>query len=613
MRTNVSKDWDKNGCKCNFLSQWWYLPIKSFQLMRQIPSPPFPRLSFYVIAGLLLSAVHLLLCSSLTAQQTVTPYSYDIPKKALVNHGAVVSAHPLASQVGVSILQQGGNAFDAAIATQLALAVVYPAAGNIGGGGFMVAHFAAGKKNPPHFREKAPAAATRDMYLDSAGNARTDLSQNGHLASGIPGTIAGIFEELRYAKLPIAKLIQPAIDLAQKGFVISEAEARSLNGTQNAFRKYNTLLPVFIKEGGWKAGDTLIQKDLAQTLIRIRDKGAKGFYEGETARLIIEEMQRGKGIITAKDLREYTAKTREATVFPYRGYSIVTMPLPSSGGVVLQQMLKMVEPQPLGQYGFESVKAVHLMTEVERLAYADRAQYLGDRDYYSVPVKTLTSEAYIRKRMAEFQPDKAGNSKDISAGVLNPKSEETTHLDVVDNEGNAVSITTTLNGGYGSRVVVGGAGFFLNNEMDDFSVKPGVPNMYGALGTEANAIAPGKRMLSSMTPTIVLDKGKPYLVTGTPGGTTITTSVFQTLVDVLDFGLSPEDAVNKPKFHHQWLPDELYIESGFPSDVQEQLKAMGYRVAQRGSIGRTEVIKVLPDQRIEAVADSRGDDAAVGY
>ena len=576
--------------------------------MRQ-PFIPFLLLTCFILSR-----------TSLLAQDP-TPFAYTAQKTALVNHGAVVSAHPLATFAGLTMLRQGGNAFDAAIATQLALAVVYPAAGNIGGGGFMIAHLANGKNIALDFREKAPAAATRDMYLDSAGNARTDLSQNGHLASGVPGTIAGIFEELRYAKLPLSKLIQPAIDLAEKGFVLTEAEARSLNSTQNAFRKYNTLLPVFIREGGWKAGDTLIQKELAQTLTRIRDKGAREFYEGETARLILEEMQRGKGIITEKDLREYTAKTREATVFSYRGYPIVTMPLPSSGGVVLQQLLKMVEPEPLGQYGFESVKAVHLMTEAERFAYADRAQYLGDRDYYSVPVKTLTSEAYIRRRMTAFQPDKAGNSKDISAGVLNPKSEETTHLDVVDNEGNAISITTTLNGGYGSKVVVGGAGFFLNNEMDDFSVKPGVPNMYGAVGTEANAIAPGKRMLSSMTPTIVLNKDKGekssvYLVVGTPGGTTITTSVFQTLVDIIDFGLSAEDAVNKPKFHHQWLPDELFVEPAFPAYTREQLTAMGYKISQRGGIGRTEVIKVTAadgTRKIEAVGDGRGDDTALGY
>jgi gamma-glutamyltranspeptidase/glutathione hydrolase len=571
-----------------------------------------PLIRPLVLCTLLFSSV-----GTLFAQDEGTPFAYTVRKTAFVTHGAVVSAHPLASRAGVNILRQGGNAFDAAITTQLVLAVVYPAAGNIGGGGFMVAHLARGKNIALDYREKAPAAATRDMYLDAAGNPLTDLSQNGHLASGVPGTIAGIFEELRYSKLPFSRLIQPAIDLAENGFAITQAEAHSLNSSQKAFRKYNTILPVFVKEGGWKAGDTLIQKDLARTLRRIRDLGAKGFYEGETAGLMLEEMRRGKGILSAADLRDYSAKERQPAVFPYKQYSIVTMPLPSSGGVILQQMMKMVEDQPLANYGFESVKAVHLMTEVERLAYADRAQYLGDRDFYAVPVDTLTSQAYLQRRMTSFQADKAGNSKDIGAGVLSPKSEETTHFDVVDDEGNAVSITTTLNGGYGSKVVVGGAGFFLNNEMDDFSVKPGVPNMYGAVGTEANAIAPGKRMLSSMTPTLVLDKGKVFLVVGTPGGTTITTSVFQTLVDILDFGLSTEDAVNRPKFHHQWLPDSLYVEAAFPSYTREQLTSMGYRISQRGSIGRTEVIKILPGQggghKIEAVGDGRGDDTADGY
>ncbi|WP_431215225.1 gamma-glutamyltransferase [Puia sp. P3] len=501
-----------------------------------------------------------------------------------------------------------------------ALAVVYPAAGNIGGGGFMVAHLGkangklpAGANIAIDYREKAPAAATRDMYLDSAGNARTDLSQNGHLASGVPGAVAGVFAELKYARLPFARLIQPAIDLADDGFAITAAEARSLNAGQSGFKKYNTVTPVFIRDAGWKAGDILIQKDLAATLRLIRDKGAKGFYEGRTAQLILEEMRRGHGIITAADLKAYTAKERTPSIFPYRNYTVVTMPLPSSGGVVLQQMLKMAENFPLKDYGFLSVKAVHLMTEVERLAYADRAQFLGDKDFYAVPVSTLTSAAYLKKRIADIPPDKAGNSKDIQAGVLSPASEETTHFEVMDKDGNAVSITTTLNGGYGSGVVVGGAGFFLNNEMDDFSIKPGVPNMYGALGTDANAIAPGKRMLSSMTPSIVLDKGKVYLVVGTPGGTTITTSVFQTIVDVLDFGLSPDEAVNKPKFHHQWLPDELYVESGFPNATRDSLKAMGYTITPRGAIGRTELIRVTPDHRLQAVGDSRGDDTADGY
>ena len=541
-------------------------------------------------------------------------------KTITASHGAVVSANPLASAAGVAILKQGGNAFDAAITTQLALAVVYPAAGNIGGGGFMVAHLGtasgklpAGSNIAIDYREKAPAAATRDMYLDSAGNARTDLSQNGHLASGVPGAVAGIFAELRYARFPIARLIQPAIDLAENGFPITAAEARNLNASQSEFKKYNTVTPAFIKEGGWKAGDILIQKDLAATLRLIRDQGAKGFYEGRTAQLILEEMQRGHGIITAADLKGYTAKERTPSAFSYRNYTVVTMPLPSSGGVVLQQMLKMAENFPLREYGFLSVKAVHLMTEIERLAYADRAQFLGDKDYYSVPVSTLTSPAYLKRRIADIPASRAGNSKDIQAGVISPASEETTHFEVIDLEGNAVSITTTLNGGYGSKVVVGGAGFFLNNEMDDFSIKPGVPNMYGALGTDANAIAPGKRMLSSMTPSIVLDKGRVYLVVGTPGGTTITTSVFQTIVDVLDFGLSPEDAVNKPKFHHQWLPDELYVESGFPTATRDSLKTMGYTITPRGGIGRTELIRVTPDHRLQAVGDSRGDDTADGY
>jgi gamma-glutamyltranspeptidase/glutathione hydrolase len=581
-------------------------------------------LRFLLIPAFLTPGIGIAQQSPYTAKQT--PFSYTIQRKVEVTHGAVVSAHPLASAVGVAILQKGGNAVDAAIATQLALAVVYPAAGNIGGGGFMIAHLV---KNPAakrpgaakpaaldvalDFRERAPAAATRDMYLDASGNPIQGLSENGHLASGVPGTIAGIFAELKYAKLPIAQLVQPAIDLAEKGFVLTESEARSLNSTRNAFKKYNTVQPVFIKEGDWKAGDTLIQKDLAGTLRLIRDKGAKGFYEGETARRITEEMQRGKGILTAADLENYKAVERTPTIFTYHGHTIVTMPLPSSGGVVLQQMLKMVADQPLAGYGFESVKAVHLMTEVERLAYADRAQYLGDRDFYTVPVDTLVSAAYLGRRLAQIPPDKAGKSTIIKAGILSPASEETTHLDVVDAQGNAVSITTTLNGGYGNRVVVGGAGFFLNNEMDDFSIKPGVPNMYGAVGAEANAIVPGKRMLSSMSPTIVLDNGKVSLVVGTPGGTTITTSVFQTLVDILDFHLSPEDAVNLPKFHHQWLPDDIYVEPGFSIAVQDSLKVMGYLVAQRGGIGRTEVIQVTPDHKIIAVGDRRGDDTAAGY
>jgi len=544
--------------------------------------------------------------------QEINPYEYSGEKKVECNNGAVVSAHPLASKVGISILKKGGNAIDAAIATQLALAVVYPGAGNIGGGGFMVARLQNGKLLTLDYREKAPAAASRDMYLDEKGNARTDLSQNGHLSAGVPGTVAGLFASHAYGKLPFAKLIQPAIDLAEKGFAITDAEARSLNATQVSFIKLNTVASAFVKTTPWKAGDTLVQTDLAKTLKRIRDLGKKGFYEGETAKLIVEEMKRGNGKISLEDLKSYQAKWRTPVQFNYKGYTIVTMPLPSSGGVLLPQMMKMVKDQPLKQYGFLSSQSVQLMVEVERRAYADRAKYLGDADFFKVPTKTLTSDAYAKERMKDYVTDKAGNSKSIQAGII-PESEETTHLNVYDKNGNAVAVTTTLNGGYGSRTVVGSAGFLLNNEMDDFSVKPGVPNMYGAVGAEANAIAPGKRMLSSMTPTIVLKNNKPYLIVGTPGGTTITTSVFQTLIDVLEFEMTAEEAVNKPKFHHQWLPDEIAVEKDFPQTLIERLKEMGYKVSVRGQIGRTEVIKINSNGKIEAVADKRGEDSASGY
>jgi gamma-glutamyltranspeptidase/glutathione hydrolase len=547
-----------------------------------------------------------------TSSLSVDPYSYTIQKKGTGTKGAVVSAHPLASEVGVAVMKQGGNAVDAAVATQLALAVVYPAAGNIGGGGFSVIRLSNGATITIDYREKASGKAHRDMYLDQQGNAQTSLSQNGHLAAGVPGAVAGLFQCMKYASLPFKKLIQPAIDLAEKGFVITEGEARSLNRSQNDFIKYNTVTPVFVKPGGWKAGDTLVQKDLANTLKRIRDNGRKGFYEGETARLIVEEMKRGNGIISYEDLKQYEAKERQPVIFNYKGYAIITMPMPSSGGVLLPQMMHMIEDQPVKQYGFQSAQAVQLMTEIERRAYADRAKYLGDVDFYKVPIGKLTSTAYAKERMKDYRPNTAGSSAVVQAGII-PESEETTHFSVYDAAGNAVSVTTTLNGGYGSSTVPGGAGFLLNNEMDDFSIKPGVPNLYGAVGGDANAIAPGKRMLSSMTPTIVLKNNKPYLIVGTPGGTTITTSVFQTLINILEFDMSVEDAVNKPKFHHQWLPDEIQVEADFPQAVRDQLQQMGYTIKQRGAIGRTEVIRIDANGKIEAVADKRGDDGAVVY
>lgn len=541
-------------------------------------------------------------------------FSYTVQKKVIVDNGAVVSAHPLASQAGVEILKKGGNAFDAAIATQLALAVVYPQAGNLGGGGFMVAKLSDGREVSIDYREMAPGKASRDMYVDSYGVAQTDKSQDGHLSSGVPGTIAGLFESAKYGKLSFDKLIQPAIELAEKGFVIRDREAKNLNGLQDELKKFNTQMPVFVKSTPWKAGDTLIQTDLSNTLKRIRDKGAAGFYEGETARLIVEEMKRGGGIITLDDLKNYKAKPREPHTFSYKGYKIIGMPMPSSGGLLLHQMMKMIEDKNIGSMGFQSEQAVQLMTEVERRAFADRAEYMGDADFYKVPVKMLTNEIYLQVRMKNFDTSKATPSTDIKPGVLlRAESEETTHLSVIDKDGNAVAVTTTLNNSYGSRTVVGGAGFFLNDEMDDFSIKPGVPNMYGAIGGEANAIYPGKRMLSSMTPTIVLKDDKPFIVTGTPGGTTIPTSVFQTLVNILEFNMSTEDAVYKPKFHHQWLPDTLEVEKGFPQVVKDALNKKGYAIKERSGIGRTEVIKVLPGGKFEAVADRRGDDDAEGY
>ncbi|MBW8683238.1 gamma-glutamyltransferase [Chitinophaga rhizophila] len=539
-------------------------------------------------------------------------YHYKIEKAITASKGAVVSAHPLASQAGLLMLRQGGNAVDAAIATQLALAVVYPAAGNLGGGGFLVAHLKNGKNIAIDYREKAPAAASRDMYLDQNGHANTALSQDGHLACGIPGTVAGLFASLPYAKLTIQQLIAPAILLAEKGYAITEREASSLNKRRDEFKKLNTQENAFVKAPLWKAGDTLIQKDLAATLKRIRDNGRAGFYEGETARLITAEMQRGHGLITTADLKAYEAKERTAVTFPYKAYQVVTMPLPSSGGIALQQMMGMVEPYPLNAWGFHSVAAIQLMIEVERRAYADRAKYLGDPDFVKVPVKELTAASYLKGRMADYDPKKAGISKYVPAGSIY-ESTETTHLSVMDGEGNAVSVTTTLNGSYGSKVVVGGAGFFLNNEMDDFSVKPGVPNMYGLVGAEANAVAPGKRMLSSMTPTIVLRKGKPYLVTGTPGGATIITSVFQTLINVLEFNLSARQAVDAPKFHHQWLPDEVVVEEDFDQTPLDHLQRMGYKIERGTTIGRVELIKINEKGMLEAVGDKRGDDSAAGY
>jgi gamma-glutamyltranspeptidase/glutathione hydrolase len=550
------------------------------------------------------------------AGKEVDPYHYTSLKSVTYSKACVASAHPLASAIGAAILKHGGNGFDAMIATQLALAVVYPGAGNIGGGGFLTGRKTNGELISLDYREAAPSKASRGMYLDKNKNAQNELSENGHLSSGVPGTVAGVFATHKYAKLPFKELIQPAIDLAENGFVISQHEASGLNATKNQFLRYSTRPTAFVKDKPWQAGDTLYQPELAATLKRIKNNGAKGFYEGETAKLIVEEMRRGKGFITLDDLKNYKCKKRMPVEFDYRGYHIISFPPPSSGGILIAQMLKMIEKYPVSSYGFQTVKSVQLMIEAERRAYADRAEHLGDPDFWKVPEKTLISDAYLAERMKDYNPNHASKSMEIKAGVIQ-ESKETTHISIFDEEGNMVAVTTTLNNGYGSKTVVGGAGFLLNDEMDDFSIKPGVPNMYGAIGGDANAIAPNKRMLSSMAPTLILKNNKPFMVVGTPGGTTIPTSVFQSIVNVIDFNMSADDAVNKPKFHHQWLPDEVMLEKGFSQETKKALEDMEYKCVNANSIGRTELIKILYGDSstlsIEAAADKRGDDSVAGY
>lgn len=537
--------------------------------------------------------------------------SFNIVKEVKVkNKGVVVSAHPLASEAGAKVLRMGGNAYDAIVATQYALAVVYPQAGNIGGGGFLVGVKNNGEKFTLDYRETAPYKATHDMYIDKNGKANTDLSQNGRLAVGIPGSVAGFFATLKHCKLSMDQLIQPAIDLAEKGFAITEQEANLLNSNKEYFLKHNQSSIAFVKNTSWKSGDLLIQKDLAETLKLIQKLGLKGFYEGKTADLLVSEMKRGNGIITLKDLKNYKVAERKALEFEYKGNDVVSMPLPSSGGILLAQMLTMSGYENLEKYQQNSTKAVQVMVEAERRAYADRAEYMGDPDFITDKTSYLISDEYLKNRWKSFSFNQATPSSEVGKIIKQPKeSTETTHISVIDKYGNAASVTTTLNGLYGSKVVVSGAGFFLNNEMDDFSIKPGVPNMFGAVGGEANSIQPNKRMLSSMTPTIVLKNNKPYMVVGTPGGTTIPTSVYQSIVNVIDFKLNANIAVNSPKFHHQWLPETVAFEKNFLETTINELEKLGYKNEKRNQIGRTEMILIDENGNIHAAADGRGDDS----
>lgn len=566
---------------------------------------------FYIVFAAIL-AIGLVSCR---ADKTINEQPiYNFTKTIVDDSAMVVTAHPVASQAGYDVMRSGGNAVDAAISVQFTLAVCYPIAGNIGGGGFMVYRDADGSTNTLDYREMAPAAAFDDMYLDENGDPISEKSQNGGLAVGVPGTVAGMYAAFeKYSKLKDWKaLLAPAIDAAENGFQLTHRQAMLMNKNKAKFDRYNTD-PIVFNSKKWSGGDLLIQPKLASTLKAIANQGPSGFYEGKVADQIVNQMKKSGGIITHEDLKNYVAKWRDPITFDYRGHNIISMPPPSSGGIALAQILGMVENYELRDMEYHSKEHLHLVAEAERRAFADRATHLGDSDFYNVPITGLIDKDYLKERMSDFDDSKTAGSEHIEAGDAK-ESLETTHYSIVDIEGNAVSMTTTLNGGYGSKLVVAEAGFLLNNEMDDFSSKPGTPNMFGLIGAEANKIEPGKRMLSSMTPTIVEKDGELLLVCGTPGGSTIITSVYQAVSNVIDFEMTATEAVQSPRFHHQWLPDNLILEDvGFDTTLVNELNAMGHHAKIRGKLGKVEAIKMMDNGNLEGAADTRADDDVKGF